>query len=84
MFLDFIAVLILLIIILYWVARESYTNKREKAAAVVQWMNNNNEQSQSYTRFRDEVVGGDIVDYSLAKRLDAIGNLSVDTLEQRM
>ena len=73
-----------MIIILYWVARESYTNKREKAAAVVQWMNNNNEQSQSYTRFRDEVVGGDIVDYSLAKRLDAIGNLSVDTLEQRM
>lgn len=73
---------ILAVIVIVWLMRETYVDKREKAEAIVTWMGKN--KYPSFDGFKDDIKGGDIVEYSEAKKLQASGSLTPDSLESRI
>lgn len=77
-----IAIGIIIAVLLLWYMRENYVDKREKAEAIVNWMDKN--KFPSFDNFKDDIKGGDIVEYSEAKKLQASGSLTPDSLESRI
>lgn len=73
---------IIAVVIIMWYMREHYVNKRDKAEAIVNWMGQN--KFPSFDSFKDDIKGGDIVEYSEAKKLQANGSLTPDSLESRI
>lgn len=72
---------VLLILIYTYFTRENYTSKREKAETIHGWWNKTS--SPSYEKYKSDVKGSDVVEYSAVKKIRKSegNNFSVDAVE---
>jgi hypothetical protein len=75
-------IIILIVLIIYMLAntKESYASKSEKAGVINDWFNN--EKSPSYAKYKNDVVGSDILEYTGAKKLHENGELHTEKIER--
>lgn len=69
------------LVLLYTIfKRENYVSKREKAEAIHGWWDKNS--SPSYEKYKSDVKGSDVVEYTAVKKLKKSGEVSVDSVEK--
>lgn len=71
------AILLVILALHYW-NKEPFTASRQRAATIISWFSKN--QKPKFTTYREQVDGGDIVEYADAISLKRNGQLNIDSL----
>lgn len=70
----------LLLVLLYtWYSKENYVSKREKAETIHGWWNKTS--SPTYEKYKSDIKGSDVVEYSAVKKMHKSGGVTVDSVE---
>ena len=70
-------VMVIILAIHYW-NRESFSSNRSRAKKIVSWFSKNDK--PRYVDYRNDIAGGNIVEYKDAADLKRNGQLNIDSL----
>ncbi len=77
-----LVIILIALFCIYRNNREAFTSRREKARAIIDWFGLNSQ--PTYTQYKKEMAGSNIVEYEDALKLFQDKNLTIETLEKTL